>query len=182
MQELPHSGPRSIPSKHRGLCFKHPLTYSCSPRLVATPTLLPQSNPQAEFPKAQPQALDLLTKLLSMDPAKRIQADTALNHSWFAEVREPDLEARAKFSLDLSDTRDPEDLAKSDLQSMVSNEILQFHHSQLCAKGCFWQPEEFRPPWVRDATMRLLLVLRRLLGAHMAIGVLKFVPAGWVEG
>lgn len=40
-------------------------------------------------PDLSESGLDLLNKLLTYDPAKRISADAALNHEWFREVPLP---------------------------------------------------------------------------------------------
>jgi mitogen-activated protein kinase 7 len=44
------------------------------------------------LPQADPQALDLLDKLLAFDPTKRLPASDALEHSYLAPYHYPDVE------------------------------------------------------------------------------------------
>eukprot|EP00826_Nyctotherus_ovalis_P036359 TRINITY_DN3215_c0_g3_i3.p1 TRINITY_DN3215_c0_g3~~TRINITY_DN3215_c0_g3_i3.p1 ORF type:complete len:487 (-),score=72.37 TRINITY_DN3215_c0_g3_i3:71-1531(-) len=48
------------------------------------------------YPKASKQELDLLNKLLTFDPNKRITAKEALSHSYFDSIRDKQAEVRAK--------------------------------------------------------------------------------------
>ena len=51
-----------------------------------------------KYPGADPRAIDLLKKMLSFDPEKRITAKEALKHSFFNEVREVQKEKEAKVN------------------------------------------------------------------------------------
>ena len=64
--------------------------------------------------------------MLAMDPQKRVRVEEALNHPWLAPVRERHLEARANFTVNLSDIEDLQ-LNKENLQRMMYEEIRQFH-------------------------------------------------------
>ena len=59
------------------------------------------------YPKANPQALDLLDKLLIFDPAKRITVDQALRHEYLESLHCPEDEPSAEsvFSFDFEKAR-----------------------------------------------------------------------------
>ena len=44
------------------------------------------------FPDADPQALDLMERMLHFDPSKRITVTDALQHPWLAELHEEEAE------------------------------------------------------------------------------------------
>ena len=90
---------------------------------------LPRANPmnlQTKFPDASPQALDLLTQMLTMNPRERVRVEEALTHPWLTPVREQQLEARANFTVNLNDIEDLQ-LNKANLQRMMYAEICAFH-------------------------------------------------------
>ena len=70
-------------------------------------------------------ALDLVSKLLVFDPAKRCAAAAALAHPYVAEWREPDVEKPAGFYIDMDDI---EELRLCcNLQKMFFDEVLSLH-------------------------------------------------------
>jgi len=54
----------------------------------------PKMNLQSRFPGASPASLDLLDKLLRFDYRERLTAEEALDHPYFADVRDLDAERR----------------------------------------------------------------------------------------
>ena len=66
------------------------------------------------FPGANPVALDLLQKMLILNPDKRITVDEALSHPYFDNLHIPELETTCEkpFTLDVDDTK----LTRDELQ------------------------------------------------------------------
>lgn len=66
------------------------------------------------FPSANPVALDLLQKMLILNPDKRITVDEALAHPYFDNLHIPELETTCEkpFSLDVDDMK----LTRNELQ------------------------------------------------------------------
>ena len=74
---------------------------------------------------ANPIALDLLEKMLTFNPKKRITIKECLEHPYFKELREPELEITASELFDWS--FDEVELKKENLQKMIYEESLHFH-------------------------------------------------------
>ena len=83
--------------------------------------------PKVEFstmyPDANPQALDLLERMLAFDPAKRITVDEALEHPylsiWHDPVDEPVCSQKFEFSFEVVSDM-------NELKQMVIDEVLDF--------------------------------------------------------
>lgn len=78
---------------------------------------LPASDPidfTAKYPNASPQAVDVINRMLTLDPAKRITAQEALAHDYLKEYHDPDDEPVAtqpfSFEYELDDL--PQDVLK----------------------------------------------------------------------
>merc|ERR1712070_132014 len=72
-----------------------------------------------KFPNASEAALDLLGKMLALDPAKRISVDEAIVHPYEMPVREAErLEFKAREHTEVSDIESME-LTKENLQRML---------------------------------------------------------------
>lgn len=48
--------------------------------------MTPEVKWQHKFPNANPLAIDLLTKLLTFNPKKRIKVEDAIKHEYFKEI------------------------------------------------------------------------------------------------
>lgn len=60
-----------------------------------------------KYPKASPDALDLLQRLLAFNPEKRLTVDEAVEHKFFSAFRQPEVEivADAPFKVPLDDNK-----------------------------------------------------------------------------
>lgn len=76
------------------------------------------------FPEAPPDALDLLQKLLQIHPKKRITAEAALRHPFFASIRDPDSEILAERQFDYS--FEDEELKRIRLRELIWQEMISF--------------------------------------------------------
>ena len=94
---------------------------------------LPKTNGQdfkVKFPSASDDAIDLLGKMLTMDPAKRLRVDEAITHQYQLPVREAErLEFNAREHTEVSDIESME-LTKENLQRMLFEEIRLFHEER----------------------------------------------------
>ncbi|GLD97445.1 hypothetical protein PINS_up006129 [Pythium insidiosum] len=77
------------------------------------------------FSEAPPDALDLLVKMLVIDPNKRITIDEALTHPYFASIRNTDDETTAQSNFDYD--FENEKLTKPVLQRLIWDEMKVFH-------------------------------------------------------
>jgi mitogen-activated protein kinase 1/3 len=77
------------------------------------------------FPNANPVALDLLEKMLTFHPKKRISVKDCLSHPYFKELRtnEAEIVSKEKFDWSFDDVK----LTKANLQKMIYEESLYFH-------------------------------------------------------
>ena len=68
---------------------------------------------------------DLLDNMLAFNPSKRYTVDQALNHPYFEDIRDPDIEVNADaiFSFDFEKWK----LSKEIYQELFYNEICYFH-------------------------------------------------------
>ena len=77
------------------------------------------------YPKANPQAIDLLEKMLCFNPKQRISIEQCLEHPYFAEVRDKQMEIKSGKKFDWS--FDNFELTKENVQKRVYQESLAFH-------------------------------------------------------
>jgi len=76
------------------------------------------------FPKATPVALDLLERMLTFDPAKRITVDEALEHPYLANLHDPAEEpvATTPFNFDF----EQREFTRDEYKQLIYNECLAF--------------------------------------------------------
>jgi len=77
------------------------------------------------YPKANPMALDLLSKMLMFNPEKRLTVEECLAHDYLKELHSPDEEPVCEELFDWS--FDNFELTKETLQTMVYEEAKYFH-------------------------------------------------------
>ncbi|ETV93114.1 CMGC/MAPK protein kinase [Aphanomyces invadans] len=79
----------------------------------------------ALFPDISPDAMNLLERMLVLDPHKRIQVDDALAHPYFASIRTVGDETVAAAPFDFE--FESEELTKRRLQQLIWDEMRHFH-------------------------------------------------------
>lgn len=78
-------------------------------------------------------ALDLMTRMLVMNPADRISVDEALAHPYFRSIRVPEDEILAPSVFDFEFEKHA--LAKQDIQRHIWNEMVHFHPEYRTGEG-----------------------------------------------
>jgi len=90
--------------------------------------LLPYPKPKCEFkdllPKANPLAIDLLSKMVVFDPQKRISVTDALQHPYLSHLHDPDDEPSCPSFFDYD--CENEKLEIDDFREIIFNEVAQF--------------------------------------------------------
>ncbi|GAU39835.1 hypothetical protein TSUD_68830 [Trifolium subterraneum] len=76
------------------------------------------------FPQADPLAIDLLQKMLVLDPTERITASEALQHPYMSDLYDPRCNPPARVPIDLNID---ENLGEHMIREMMWNEILHYH-------------------------------------------------------
>jgi mitogen-activated protein kinase 1/3 len=77
------------------------------------------------FPKSNPVALDLLSKMLVFNPNKRYTVEECISHPYFEGLHQPEEEPISEVLFDWS--FDDLELTKDNLQKMIFEESLDFH-------------------------------------------------------
>lgn len=76
-----------------------------------------RANLKITYPKASDDAVDLMAKMLVLDPSRRISVRDALDHKYFAEIRDPQCESQATHPIEWGDIETCE-LSKANLQRL----------------------------------------------------------------
>ncbi|RQM30390.1 hypothetical protein B5M09_006893 [Aphanomyces astaci] len=79
----------------------------------------------ALFPDISADAMNLLERMLVVDPHKRIEVEAALGHPYFASIRTVEDETVASTSFDFE--FESEELTKRRLQELIWDEMRVFH-------------------------------------------------------
>ena len=108
------------------------IAYRTSPKAKAFLTSLPVRPKVAWpklFPKADEKGLDLLDKLLSFDPFRRIDLENALAHSYLSPYYDPADEpvSEKPFTFDM----EFDELPTKELKEMVFKEVVDFKMTKL---------------------------------------------------
>jgi len=77
------------------------------------------------FPNANPQAIDLIEKMLRLDPEKRITVDDALAHPYLAQLHDPDDEPVCSKIFD--NDFDEETTQLPDFRDFIYTEVIKGH-------------------------------------------------------
>jgi len=98
---------------------------------------------QQIFPNASPQALDLLSKMLEFNPAKRCTVEQALYHPFMESLHDAATEPRAHapFSFDFEKWTG----SKEFYQGLIWQEMLSYHPEAALEEGPFYMPNNFTP-------------------------------------
>lgn len=106
------------------------LSFVKDPKAVAYIEAIGRGRPQpapleTRYPEAPPLAIDLLMKMLVLEPSRRITAEGALRHSFLASLHELNTEPTAEaFDFSFEDCSDEE------LQRLLRDEICRFEGEQ----------------------------------------------------
>ncbi|KAJ1550290.1 Mitogen-activated protein kinase [Nowakowskiella sp. JEL0078] len=80
------------------------------------------------YPKATPEALDLLEKLLTFDPALRITVEEALKHPYLASYHDEEDEPNHDYHFDFS-FESVEGI--DDMKRMIAQEVIDFKNQKM---------------------------------------------------
>ncbi|CAM9999314.1 unnamed protein product, partial [Phaeothamnion confervicola] len=104
------------------------LSFVANPKAMKFMVDLPDAPPAdmaRRFPGAPPEALDLMSKMLSLHPGRRISVDAALAHPYLAPLHDAKLERTAAAPIDFSDVEGGP-LTKQNLQRLMFEDVLCF--------------------------------------------------------
>jgi len=93
--------------------------------MLGLPRQLP-ANLTKKFPSADENAIDLVRRMLILDPNERLTVDEALSHPFLESVRDPAFETVAKGEVEWHDIEEAE-LTKRNLQELIWRDVQVFH-------------------------------------------------------
>lgn len=95
--------------------------------LVPKTTTPPSRTLQQLLPQANPLALDLLSKLLELDPSRRLTAAAAMEHPYFAQLHEPSSAITRSAIPPEEFAFETKQLSVDQLRRLFLEEILRYH-------------------------------------------------------
>ena len=87
----------------------------------------PKKNLKIKFPGSSDDSLDLLDRMLKFNPIKRITVNQALNHQFFADIKDPKKEVEADFNLEFEFEKD-DNLTMEKLRTLFIQVINSYKH------------------------------------------------------
>ena len=126
-------------AKFTGTPAREDLWFVTNPRAKRFMEGLPPSAPQdlrTKFGSVPDVALELLQRMLMLDPSRRITVDEALEHSYMDTLHDPAAEPVAAAPVNLDDIEAVEmstNTTKRDLQNLMLADVLCFH-PECCAE------------------------------------------------
>ena len=102
-------------------------------RYIRSLPLKPPIPPEKIYPNANPDAIELLQRMLIFQPSKRITVEQALAHPYLESLHDPSDEplAHAEFSFDFE--RMP--LNRQVLRELLTEEMISFHPDMAMARS-----------------------------------------------
>ena len=82
------------------------------------------------FKGANPDAIDLIRRMLTFDPLKRITIDDALAHPYMSQLHFPDDEPTCSFVSSFEFDFELYSLKKEDYKDLIYEEIMLYHDEQ----------------------------------------------------
>jgi mitogen-activated protein kinase 1/3 len=82
------------------------------------------------FPAASPSAIDLLKRMLQFNPERRITAEEALEHEFFQNIRQKDLEISADGPLRGPDFLESDKVDLKPLKQIIYEEVLWYRDKE----------------------------------------------------
>lgn len=106
------------------------ITASHARKFLAQLPETPGANFSEMFPDANPDAVDLMQKLLRFNPKKRLTAEQALSHPYLKDFHDEEYETTAFDSIDMKELEprgaNGEPLTMTDLKRMIATEAYKF--------------------------------------------------------
>lgn len=89
---------------------------------------IPPKDLREYLPASTPDEIDLLTGFLTFSPRKRLTLDQALEHPYFASIRDPNIERQAEVQADFIFDRDTE-VDMQTLRDLFRREVNRYNNA-----------------------------------------------------
>ena len=113
-------------------------------KYIKTLPIKPKIKWEEKYPNANPLALDLLDKLLTFDPEKRITVEEALRHKYLENLFEEDDLLKSKPFEYIFDEKINLDFDRDIIKQMIYDEIIEFNkiHHQIFGNAKYDDDED----------------------------------------